>query len=123
MPFLTSDPGIRGEDCVPPFPPQGFSNFPSEEGRSEIFYGSLNASFIASSEEVAMGEPFPGWDPGDVGTCVPNAEACGGPYPFKGSRRIPFRKARSSTTPKGGFGWVLRIGTGARSNVRPKRLV
>jgi hypothetical protein len=32
MPFLTSDPGIRGEDCVPPFPPQGFSNIPSEEG-------------------------------------------------------------------------------------------
>jgi len=112
----------RREICVPPFPPQGFSSFPSEEGRKEIFCGSLNASFNASSEEDAKGEAFPGWDPGYVGTCVPYAEACGGPYPFKDPRRNPSRKARSSTTPKGGFGRVLRIGTGARSNVRPKRV-
>lgn len=115
--------GSGGRDCVPPFPPQGFSIFPSEEGRKEIFCGSLNASFNASSEEETEGEAFPGWDPGIVGTCVPYAEAFGGPYPFRGSRGNPFRKAQSATTPKGGFGWVLRIGTGARSNVRPKRIV
>jgi hypothetical protein len=120
--ILLSRSEDRGKGiCVPPFPPQGFSCFPSEEGVQEIFCGSLNASINAFSEEKAKVEAFPGWDPGYVGTCVPNAEACGGPNPFKGSRGNPSRKARSSTTPKGGLGWVLRIGTGARSNVRPKR--
>jgi len=124
MPSFSFDPRIEGEGFASLlFPRKASLLFPSEEGIKEIFCGSLNASFNASSEEVAKGEAFPGWDPGYVGTCVPYAEACRGPYPFKDPRRDPFRKALSSTTPKGGFKRVSRIGTGARSDVRPKRLV
>lgn len=123
MPSFSPDPRIGGKGYASLlFPPQGFSYFPSEEGIQEIFCGSLNATSNAFSGEKADGGAFPGWDPGYVGTYVPNAEASGGPNPFKDSRRNPSRKALSSTTPKGGFRRVLRIGTGARSNVRPKRV-
>jgi hypothetical protein len=51
MPFLFADPKTVGKERFPPFPPQGFSWKPSEEGSHEIFCGSLNDLSFGPSEE------------------------------------------------------------------------